>query len=55
MFRRILGLLLSLMLALIPALGLAQTTFTMAGFDGQDSTRDWATNGFLPAWRPVQG
>jgi len=47
MFRRILGLLLSAMLALIPALGMAQTTFTMAGFDGQDSTRDWATNGFF--------
>ncbi len=47
MSRRILGLLLSLMLALVPALGLAQTTFTMAGFDGEESTRDWATNGFF--------
>lgn len=47
MFRRILGLLISLMLALLPALGLAQTTFTMAGFDGEESTRDWTTNGFF--------
>lgn len=47
MSRRILGLLLSLMLALLPALGLAQTTFTMAGFDGEESNRDWATNGFF--------
>ena len=47
MSRRILGLLMSLMLALLPALGLAETTFTMAGFDGEDSTHDWATNGFF--------
>lgn len=47
MFRRTLGLLLSLMLVLVPVLGTAQTTFTMAGFDGEDSTRDWATNGFF--------
>lgn len=47
MFRRFLGLLLSVALALLPALGVAQTTFTMAGFDGENSTRDWATNGFF--------
>ena len=47
MFLRILGLLMSLMMALLPALGLAETTFTMAGFDGEDSTRDWTTNGFF--------
>jgi len=47
MFRRILGLMLSLMLAFTPVLGMAQTTFTMAGFDGEESNRDWATNGFF--------
>ena len=47
MIQRVLGLLLCLMLALMPALGVAQTSFTMAGFDGEDSNRDWATNGFF--------
>ena len=47
MFRRFLGLLLGMMLALFPALGLAQTAFTMAGFDGEDSTRTWEGNGFF--------
>ena len=47
MFRRALGLLLGLMLVLLPALGAAQTSFTMAGFDGQDTTRTWEGNGFF--------
>ena len=47
MFRRILGLLLSAMVVLLPALSMAQTSFTMAGFDGEESSRDWATNGFF--------
>ena len=47
MFRRALGLLLGLMLALLPAAGMAQTSFTMAGFDGQDTTRTWEGNGFF--------
>ena len=51
MIRRILGLLLCVLLAVMPALGMAQTTFTMAGFDGEDSTRDWPPTAFLPAWK----
>lgn len=46
MFRRIFCILLCLLLAAVPALSLAQT-FTMAGFDGQDSTHDWTTNSFF--------
>jgi len=47
MFRRVLGLLMAMMLVFLPAISLAQTTFTMAGFDGEDSTRSWETNGFF--------
>ena len=47
MFRRILGLLLGLALTLTPAFGMAQTSFTMAGFDGEGSNHDWTTNGFF--------
>ena len=47
MFRRALGLLLGLMLVVLPAFGSAETAFTMAGFDGQDSTRTWEGNGFF--------
>jgi len=47
MFRRALGLLLGLMLAVLPAFAAAETTFAMAGFDGQDSTRSWEGNGFF--------
>lgn len=47
MFRRAFCLLCCLMLVLVPVLSMAEGAFTMAGFDGEDSTRDWATNGFF--------
>lgn len=46
MFRRIFCILLCLLLAAVPALSLAQS-FSMAGFDGQDSSHDWTTNHFF--------
>lgn len=45
MFRRFLCILLAVLL--LPAVCLAEETFTMAGFDGQNSTRDWNTNSFF--------
>ncbi len=47
MFKRMLALLCCLMVILVPSFSMAQTSFTMAGYDGEDSTRDWATNGFF--------
>lgn len=47
MFRRALCLIACLSLALLPALSLAEQSFTMAGFDGADSTHDWTTNQFF--------
>ena len=47
MFRRALGLLLGLMLVVLPAFSSAENAFTMAGFDGKDSTRTWEGNGFF--------
>lgn len=48
MFRRILCLLCCGLLTLLPAFSLAQeAAFTMAGFDGEDSTHDWSTNLFF--------
>ncbi len=40
--------LMALVLALaLPAASLGETVFAMAGFDGDDATHDWATNGFF--------
>lgn len=48
MFRRMLCLLCCALLMIAPALGMAEEDgFTMAGFDGEDSTRDWNTNLFF--------
>ena len=45
MTRRIVCLLACLLL--LPAFALAQDSFVMAGFDGEDSTHNWETNGFF--------
>ena len=55
MFRRVLGMLLAMMLVFLPALSLAQTTFTMAGFDGEDSIRSWEGNGFFTRMEAYKG
>jgi len=47
MFKKISCCLLCFLLAALPALGLAEGSFTMAGFDGDDSTHDWTTNRFF--------
>ena len=46
MLQRILCCLLCLLLAAAPAAS-AETTFAMAGFDGENSTHDWNTNRFF--------
>lgn len=46
MFRRVIACLLGAMLALMPAAN-AETTFSMAGFDGEKSKHDWNTNQFF--------
>ena len=45
MLRRALCCMICLMLAAAPAL--AEGAFTMAGYDGENSTHDWNTNGFF--------
>ena len=45
MFKRILCCMLCLLL--VPALCHAETAFTMAGYDGEDSTHSWETNQFF--------
>lgn len=45
MFRRILCVLLCAML--LPAYGFAQDSFTVAGYDGEDSAHDWDNNQFF--------
>ena len=47
MFKRVFALLCCVMVVLAPSFSMAQTSFTMAGFDGEESTRDWAANGFF--------
>ena len=47
MFRRAFGLLLAVMIALVPAMSMAETVFTLAGFDGEGSTRLWENNDFF--------
>lgn len=47
MIKRIFALLCCVMVILMPSFSMAQTAFTMAGFDGEDSTRDWKTNTFF--------
>ena len=48
MIRRFLVCLLCLLLAAAPAFSLAEETqFVMAGFDGEESTHVWSTNGFF--------
>lgn len=48
MLKRFLCCLLCMLLAVVPALSVAEgPTFTMAGYDGEDSTHVWGTNGFF--------
>ena len=46
MLRRALCCIICLLLAAAPA-AMAENTFTMAGYDGENSTHDWNTNGFF--------
>lgn len=47
MFKKFTCCLICLLLAALPLLGLAETSFVMMGFDGEDSTHDWTTNRFF--------
>lgn len=47
MLKRILCLTLMAVLALTPVMSMAETTFAMAGYDGNQSAHDWATNEFF--------
>ena len=47
MFKKLTCCLLCVLLAAMPLLGLAEESFTMVGFDGEDSTHDWSTNRFF--------
>lgn len=47
MFRRFLSMFAGFLLAFLPALSMAEQSFTMAGFDGIESTHDWSTNAFF--------
>ncbi|MEG2605434.1 MAG: extracellular solute-binding protein, partial [Clostridia bacterium] len=47
MIRRALCCLICLLLTLAPALTLAEESYSMAGFDGTESTHDWNTNQFF--------
>ena len=47
MFQRLLCFLCCALLALTPVAAVAEGAFTMAGYDGEDSTHDWATNAFF--------
>lgn len=55
MQKRIMCLLLCAALALLPALSLAEGTFVMAGFDGEESTHDWTTNRFFERMEETTG
>ncbi|MEG1471075.1 MAG: hypothetical protein RSD76_01410 [Clostridia bacterium] len=55
MFRRALCFLTCLLLALLPALSLAEQSFSMAGFDGAESTHDWTTNQFFTRMQTKTG
>ena len=47
MFKRILCCLCCVLMAVLPAVSMAENTFVMAGFDGEDSTHTWTTNRFF--------
>jgi len=47
MFQRLLCFLCCALLALTPVAAVAEGAFTMAGYDGEDSTHDWGTNAFF--------
>ncbi len=55
MFRRFLCCLCCALLAVLPAVSLAEAAFTMAGFDGEDSTHNWNTNGFFTRMQEKTG
>ena len=47
MFKRILCCLCCVLMAVLPAVSVAESAFVMAGFDGEDSAHDWNTNRFF--------
>ena len=47
MYKRILCCLCCVLMAVLPAVSMAEATFAMAGFDGEDSTHNWSTNSFF--------
>lgn len=55
MFRRVISWVLGLLLALLPLVGMAEATFSMAGFDGEDSRHVWNTNGFFARMQEKTG
>jgi len=47
MFKRILCCLCCVLMAVLPVVSMAEASFTMAGYDGEDSSHDWNSNGFF--------
>ena len=47
MFKRILCCLCCVLMAVLPVASMAEASFTMAGYDGEDSSHDWNNNGFF--------
>ena len=55
MLKKFLCCLCCVLLAALPAVSVAEATFTMAGFDGEDSTRDWNSNLFFERMKARTG
>lgn len=47
MFKLLLCCLCCMLMAVLPAVSLAETAFTMAGYDGEESSHDWNNNAFF--------
>ena len=47
MFKRFLCCLCCVLMAVLPVASMAEASFTMAGYDGEDSSHDWNTNAFF--------
>lgn len=47
MFKRFLCCLCCVLMAVLPAASMAEAAFTMAGYDGEESSHDWNTNAFF--------
>ena len=55
LLKRLICLLCSGLLAIVPIFAVAEQTFSMAGFDGDDSNHDWSTNRFFTSMEARTG